>query len=188
MWEWLEESFPQDNNFLLMGDFNLTPRNPAFRPLLEQAHPVIRQGATTLSSIDGRYANLYDNILVGRSSSMEISEAGIDRYPEILGWSHKEARRHVSDHAPVYITIRSTGPFQRKSTVKSQISSASRPAGKVSKSSIRGNRNSQIYHHPGCPGFDQIAPHNRVEFAYEHRAQESEYRRARNCSWPAPAK
>ena len=47
--------------------------------------------------------------------------------------------------------------------------------------SVRGNRRSMIYHWPGCPNYDDIAPHNRVPFATRQEAEQAGYRAARNC-------
>lgn len=47
--------------------------------------------------------------------------------------------------------------------------------------SIRGNRNSMIYHWPGCPNYDDIAPRNRVPFRTREEAERAGYRAARNC-------
>ena len=46
---------------------------------------------------------------------------------------------------------------------------------------IRGNRRSMIYHWPGCPNYDDIAPHNRVPFTTRQEAEQAGYRAARNC-------
>jgi len=46
---------------------------------------------------------------------------------------------------------------------------------------IRGNRRSMIYHWPGCPNYDDIAPHNRVHFRTRAEAEAAGYRAARNC-------
>jgi len=47
---------------------------------------------------------------------------------------------------------------------------------------IRGNRNSKVYHLPrGCPSYDDMSPHNIVEFNTEGRAITSGYRKAGNC-------
>ncbi|MEI2421041.1 Ada metal-binding domain-containing protein, partial [Arthrospira platensis SPKY2] len=46
---------------------------------------------------------------------------------------------------------------------------------------IRGNRNSSIYHLPGCPSFDAMAKHNIIEFRTEAEAQAAGFRRAGNC-------
>jgi hypothetical protein len=46
---------------------------------------------------------------------------------------------------------------------------------------IRGNKKSMIYHWPGCPNYDDIAPGNRVEFKTRAEAESAGYRAARNC-------
>ena len=101
-WEWLESSF--DAPVVLAGDFNMTPDHSAWRALGNAATPLIRRGATTLSSYDNRYANLYDNIWV-RPGQLEITSSGIARFPDWLAITHKQARKYVSDHAPVYFTL-----------------------------------------------------------------------------------
>jgi endonuclease/exonuclease/phosphatase family metal-dependent hydrolase len=104
-WDWLGEVYADTPARFLMGDFNLAPHHAAWAEIWEVAEPLIVSGATTLSSIDGRYANLYDNILVGNGNGLPISGAGILRYPELLGLDHERARRTVSDHAPVYVLL-----------------------------------------------------------------------------------
>jgi endonuclease YncB( thermonuclease family) len=47
---------------------------------------------------------------------------------------------------------------------------------------ILGNKRSMIYHSPGCPYYDAIAPHNRVHFQTRGEAERAGYRPARNCS------
>lgn len=47
--------------------------------------------------------------------------------------------------------------------------------------SIRGNKRSMIYHWPGCPNYDDVAPHNRVPFQTREDAEKAGYRAARNC-------
>jgi endonuclease YncB( thermonuclease family) len=46
---------------------------------------------------------------------------------------------------------------------------------------VVGNRRSMIYHWPGCPGYTQISPHNRVHFPTREAAEHAGYRAARNC-------
>ena len=46
---------------------------------------------------------------------------------------------------------------------------------------VRGNMRSHIYHWPGCPNYDDIAEHNRVEFLNAVAAEQAGYRAARNC-------
>lgn len=191
MWRWLEESFGEED-MLLMGDFNLRPNHQAFRPLRQVARPLTTRGATTLSTIDGRYANLYDHIWLSNESSFEILEHGIVRFPQMLGWTHEEARRHTSDHAPVFVRIASRGPFPPRTKNQHRlVAGAMDPPpftlpgqATASEGGLRGNRNSNIYHHPDCPGYSVMAEHNRVYFATEEAARQAGMRRARNCDWP----
>ncbi|HVQ39936.1 MAG TPA: thermonuclease family protein [Pyrinomonadaceae bacterium] len=46
---------------------------------------------------------------------------------------------------------------------------------------IRGNKRSRIYHWPGCPNYDDIAPNNRVIFKTRVEAERALYRAAKNC-------
>lgn len=57
--------------------------------------------------------------------------------------------------------------------VSSQANSAS--------GTIRGNRNSKVYHLPGCPSYNAINPKNVTPFATEKKAQQAGYRKAGNC-------
>ena len=116
-WRWLEEIYSEDRDrILLLGDFNLPPDHPAFQPMLELVEPQITEGATTLSPRDHAYANLYDNILIPRAHAFGAVTSGIDAFPQSLTatsqryWSHQTARRHVSDHVPVYLLLGPTEP------------------------------------------------------------------------------
>lgn len=102
-WDWLAEIYP-DTPRILAGDFNIVPQHSALAALRAKARPLITQGATTLSSRDGRYANLYDNLWVEQEGFL-ISGSGIGRFPEWLGLTHEQARAKVSDHAPVYMLL-----------------------------------------------------------------------------------
>lgn len=102
--DWLQESFSDDPIFL-MGDFNLAPTNPAWGPLGEVAYPLIQDEATTISTIEGRYANLYDNIWAPAETSLPITGAGRLPFPQLHSISHQDARDSISDHIPVYMTL-----------------------------------------------------------------------------------
>ncbi|PKM47005.1 MAG: DNAse [Gammaproteobacteria bacterium HGW-Gammaproteobacteria-1] len=104
-WLWLSEVYAGTPTMFLMGDFNMSPAETGWGPMKAVAWPVVATGASTLSTHNGRYANLYDNIWAPRTPAPPIKEAGVYRYPEVLGWSHEKARKHVSDHAPVYLVL-----------------------------------------------------------------------------------
>lgn len=113
-WRWLEEVYPEETTrVLLMGDFNLSPHHAAWEALRAAAEPLIVEGATTLSSVDGRFANLYDNIWVPVAHDLPIASSGTFAFPVRLGVTHEHARRHISDHAPVWVRL-GTLPRERE--------------------------------------------------------------------------
>ena len=111
-WDWLAEVYPETaKRRILAGDFNLGPHHPAWAPMREMAINLIEEGATTLSTRDRIFANLYDLIWIPIEHDLAVSGSGIVDFPDILTltsgeyWTHEEARRHVSDHAPVFIEL-----------------------------------------------------------------------------------
>ena len=180
-WDWLDDLFAEDEHLILLGDFNLAPGHEAWAPLKEVARPLIVEGAATLSSIDGRFANLYDNIWIPRESTLEISDSGIVEFPAAIGWSHRKARRHVSDHAPVYMVLGEGTVAVDSPGIKPPAPPEGAERGELPEGAVRGNRNSRIYHWEACPHFDDIAPRNRVPFESREEAEAAGYRPAGNC-------
>lgn len=103
-WGWLNENFA-GRPVILTGDFNLEPKDRAWGPLNELAIPLLRTGASTLSSHNGRYAHLYDQIWVPKDSPLARLTGNVVNYPPIVDMTHRQARRYVSDHAPVVVVI-----------------------------------------------------------------------------------
>ncbi|HEX7048520.1 MAG TPA: endonuclease/exonuclease/phosphatase family protein [Gammaproteobacteria bacterium] len=99
-WDFLNGAFP-GVPVILTGDFNLHPDDESLAALREVARSLINEGGTTLSSIEGRYANLYDHIWVG--ADITPVEWGIRKIPVEFGLSHEYTRRNVSDHVPVWV-------------------------------------------------------------------------------------
>lgn len=181
-WDWLHEIYP-GTPVLLMGDFNLQPRHAAWQPLREKGvQPLIVEGATTLSSVDGRFANLYDNIWVAESGPYASSSAGIIEFPALLGITHEQARRHVSDHTPIYLLSHQAGLRGniQADDFKVQPSAEESSAQKASDPLI-GNRRSKILHRPDCPSYSRVGEANRVYFDTLEEAQDAGYRLAGNC-------
>lgn len=104
-WGWLGEVYP-DTPRLLVGDFNLESDHPAFQPLeaLGVVPAVVDGHGTTISTIEGRYANHYDHIFV-EEGALPIGSRGIMRFPDQLGMTNTSARETVSDHVPVWIGL-----------------------------------------------------------------------------------
>jgi endonuclease YncB( thermonuclease family)/methylphosphotriester-DNA--protein-cysteine methyltransferase len=46
---------------------------------------------------------------------------------------------------------------------------------------VVGNKNSKIYHNPGCPGYKSVSEKNRVFFKTAAEAEAAGYKRAKNC-------
>ncbi len=201
-WQWLEDVYPGTPR-MLMGDFNLDPHHQAWAGLRQSAVPLITEGASTLSSINGLYANLYDNVYVSpgtAAAKLQVSKAVIVDFPKMLGWDHEKSRAHVSDHAPIFVTLGKPAAAQALPAVTAQMArggskkapsstlSASNPgqAGAVQdrerySGDVRGNRNSSIYHRPDCPSYNAMSPKNIVVFASEQAAVAKGYRLAGNC-------
>lgn len=192
--DWLRASFP-GLPVLLMGDFNLPPTNPAWAPMGDVAYPLIQEGATTISSVDGRFANLYDNIWVDADQDLPITEYGRVEFPrQILRITHEAARDRVSDHIPVYVTLASgaSARFEPNDFDGARLALRTGAAGAAQDAAddvsaqngtgpIIGNANSRIYHLPGCPSYARVGERNRTPFATEAEAVAAGYRRAGNC-------
>jgi len=104
-WDWLHEVHG-DAPRILMGDFNVNPGFHAWEPLRAAGgRKLLQSGATTLSPQDGRYVNLYDNIIVSQNTPLPIRDAAILPFPSLLEVTHEQARARISDHAPVYVLV-----------------------------------------------------------------------------------
>lgn len=109
---------PNENDILLMGDFNTDgPLHKAWAPLRGLGVlPVLSEGKTTLSGARHKeYASFYDNIWYPKQHTREFSgRAGIQAFHTVLfpGDPHPNitARKQVSDHLPVWAEFRIDGP------------------------------------------------------------------------------
>ncbi len=186
-WNWLKDTYPGNNQIMLMGDFNTPPTSPAWDNLDSSAKPLVVNGASTLSPTDGKFANLYDNVFVSKDSAIRVSDVQIFNYPTYLKMTHAQGRDRISDHAPVFLRAHFTGSA---STVSSQ-SKPERlnPMKPTQKSggtadltvAIRGNKKTMIYHRPDCPSYNAVSEKNRVEFDTAAAAEAQHYRLAGNC-------
>lgn len=108
-WTWLGQTYAGNSRILLMGDFNTPPTSPAWDSLDASARPLFTTGASTLSTTDGKFANLYDNMFIAKASSIQVDSAEVFAYPRFLGLTHEQARANVSDHAPLFLHARMGG-------------------------------------------------------------------------------
>lgn len=189
-WTWLKETYDANTNVMLMGDFNTPPSSTAWANLGVSAKPLVTEGASTLSTTDGKYANLYDNIFVAKVGTIKVNKVEVFHYPDLLGITHADGRKRVSDHAPIFLnatmggtsagkTTASASPLPGTSAGKAAAPSSTQVA--TSGSGVRGNSASMIYHRPDCPSYGAVSGKNRVDFASEQAALAAQYRLAKNC-------
>jgi endonuclease/exonuclease/phosphatase family metal-dependent hydrolase len=179
-WDWLSEVYPNQPR-LLMGDFNLPPTHKGWQPLYDQnVKPLIIDGKTTVSSTEGRYVSLYDNIFVDINSTLNINQSGILKFPELLNWSHEDSTRHVSDHTPVFVTTYKTVLKTQSVTMQPSATELEKRQ-EQQEGALIGNKNSDIYHRPDCPSYSRVSERNRRYFDSVQAAENAGYRLAGNC-------
>lgn len=189
-WSWLSSVYDNTPNMFLMGDFNLPPSDPNWGPLFQAAKPLVTKGGSTLSSRDGRFANLYDNIIVSARNSPAVDQVFVLNYPKLLGWNHAKSRKHISDHAPVFMRVNLTETISAgETTLAARVETqpeveAYSPVtthASAGLDPVRGNSKSMIYHRSDCPSYNKVGVKNRVEFSTAAEATSAGYRLAGNC-------
>ena len=188
-WAWLKDTYPGNNQIMLMGDFNTPPTSKAWGQLDASATPLMLDGASTLSATDGKFANLYDNIFVSKHSAIKVNAIQVFNYPKFLGMTHAQGRDKVSDHAPIFLSAdlsggsRSDGSVSTKPPLPNPMKPAAASADDMKQLTvaIRGNRKTLTYHRPDCPSYNSIAEKNRVEFDSTAAAEAQHYHLAGNC-------
>jgi endonuclease/exonuclease/phosphatase family metal-dependent hydrolase len=188
-WSWLKDTYPGNNQIMLMGDFNTPPTSPAWDNLDASAKPLVLNGASTLSTTDGKFANLYDNIFVSKNTAIRVNDVQVFNYPKFLGMTHAKGRDSVSDHAPIFLNASfsggspSTASAQPRAALPNPMKPTAAPggSGKNLTVAIRGNKKTMVYHRPDCPSYNAISEKNRVEFDTAAAAEAQHYHLAGNC-------
>ncbi|MBM3280719.1 MAG: endonuclease/exonuclease/phosphatase family protein, partial [Candidatus Handelsmanbacteria bacterium] len=104
----VQDADPQEQDVLLLGDFNLPPEDRGFDRLRALLTPLFTgEIRTTISD-----ASLYDNIWFEPQFVQEYTgQAGVDRFDETaFGGDDDAASAAVSDHRPVWAKFRTDGP------------------------------------------------------------------------------
>jgi endonuclease/exonuclease/phosphatase family metal-dependent hydrolase len=184
-WTWLGQVYPETKAIMLMGDFNMNPSDESWAAMKQVAVPLITEGASTLGLTNGRFSSLYDNVWVGKGSTAYFSPARVVQFPAMMNMTNAEARKTVSDHAPLALTLSGSKPNGYKNENSASVFS-SQPIKSIavasnSSGTIHGNKNSMIYHMPGCPNYE-VATKNLVTFKSAAEAQQNGYRVAKNCT------
>lgn len=187
-WDWLKSVYDGNTNIMLMGDFNTPPTSTAWAGLRTSARPLMLQGASTLATTDGQFANLYDNIFVANESTINVKSVKVFDYPSYLKMTNAKGRAAVSDHAPIFMDVVMGGktagkpaPFAATQPAAPAATRQVASAASTAAGAVRGNRTSMTYHRPDCPSYGAIAAKNRVEFDSETAALAAHYHIAGNC-------
>ncbi|WP_296256161.1 MULTISPECIES: endonuclease/exonuclease/phosphatase family protein [unclassified Pseudomonas] len=188
-WAWLKDTYSDNGQIMLMGDFNTPPTSPAWATLDASAKPLVLNGASTLSSKDGKFANLYDNIFISKNSTIKVNNIQVFDYPKYLGLTHVQGRESVSDHAPIFLnaSFGANGTVAQAAPVRSALPNPmmpTRPSASAANNlsaAIRGNKKTMVYHRPDCPSYNAVSEKNRIEFISPAAAEAQHYHLAGNC-------
>lgn len=188
-WAWLKDAYPDNSQIMLMGDFNTPPTSAAWGNLDASARPLMLSGASTLSTSDGKFAHLYDNIFIGRNSTIKVNKVQVFEYPKYLGLTHAQGRESVSDHAPIFLSASFGGKGSAPGSTSTiptlpnpmKPNATSAPKTNNLNVAIRGNKKTMVYHRPGCPSYSAVSEKNRIEFDSTAAAEAQHYHLAGNC-------
>jgi methylphosphotriester-DNA--protein-cysteine methyltransferase len=79
-------------------------------------------------------------------------------------------------------TTSSTTPTMETKTTQNQTSTSSSSKTETATGDVIGNKNSKIYHLPGCPGYKTVSEKNQVVFKSAAEAEAAGYTKAKNCN------
>ncbi len=105
-WDRIQAATPGDRDVILMGDFKLDSGDPAFEALLQNSGLRPTVDDLTFTGVRGR--TNFDQIFIHPKHTTEwTGTSGTRKFDEtIYGGNDAAAARAVSDHRPVWITLR----------------------------------------------------------------------------------
>ena len=111
VYDYVQKHDEQEQDILLVGDFNMSPGDDSFNALLNQDNPDLE--VTPLFLIDngdvsnlGRTPYLYDNIFFQEKYVKEYLDSCIDKFHLTYFGGNKRVASLVSDHLPVTVEFR----------------------------------------------------------------------------------
>jgi endonuclease YncB( thermonuclease family) len=125
-------------------------------------------------------------------------DAGLEQVRAGLAWHFKEYEGEQSStdralyaaadsaaraaHAGLWVEGKPIPPWDFRHHRAGASPAATSAAAPQPNGAVRGNSKSHIYHWPGCPNYDDVSAHNRVELPSPAAAEAAGFRPARNCN------
>lgn len=133
------------------------------------------------------YFYMFDRYDLQMSRQQEQLLMAWDRQFPVSAWELERDRRisPLMGHSNPFVTGERSWSRDHRNTAEGiyvALPERKAPSSPEYDESIRGNRNSNIYHLPsGCPSYNKVSQRNIVEFATEEQAEAAGYRKAGNC-------
>ena len=153
---------------------------------LKSGTPAAPSAADQLEIIGNKNSQVYH--LPGCAGYSRVSEQNQVKFTsreEAEKAGYKIAGNCSPKDSPTSAVADSTTPTTPPSTpISVSAVSPANPAALASSNSemIIGNKNSKIYHLPGCAGYTKVSEQNQVKFTSAEEAEKAGFRLAKNCS------
>jgi hypothetical protein len=105
--------------------------------------------------------------------------------PELVQLYTKNFYAHAAHIVPYQREANAKTPYDRKRQEKraapETVPQRQRSAAKTGDRTVRANPKSNVYHLPGCPGYERLNPDVMLVSKNEQEARQAGYRKAKNC-------
>ena len=176
-------------------NFNVLPGAPRQHGACDFKVDFKRRAAEPRDQVKGQVARTYFYMHDRYDLPMSIQQQRLfmawDRQFPVSAWERERDRRIAQrmGHHNAFVTGGKQWIFGPRNSSEGLLSglpaheSATSAAARASASAtVRGNRNSSIYHlAEGCPSYERVSERNRVEFETEDQAVAAGFRKAGNC-------
>lgn len=105
VYNYFQNQFPNENDILIGGDFNISADNSSFKELFNHKDQIIYCIDTAIKTTIGNkgFVNSYDNIFLSKLYTTEFK--GVSGALNIIKNDYKTTRKEVSDHIPIFILV-----------------------------------------------------------------------------------
>jgi phosphatidylserine/phosphatidylglycerophosphate/cardiolipin synthase-like enzyme len=140
--------------------------NAGIQPLIDDTHAIAHAKVMVIDSA---------TIITG---SFNFTKAAEEKNAENLLIITDAPELVTAYEANIHMHAGHAHPYKRRAAA---VSSGTTPVRASGNGAVHGNKNSQIYHLPTCPGYAGMNAASLVTFATEAAAEQAGYRKAKNC-------